>query len=127
MGWNIAEGGDKPPVQNNVIWINNGKNHKRIKASELETYPGWFEGRVNLFSEEEKQRISKRVSGKNNPFYGKKHTEDEKRRGGIKPIGFVSHNGRRVKFRGVEYPSLQQASIATKVSTYYIQKELGVQ
>ena len=78
IGWNIIPGGRSPPSLSDRVWINDGKNHKRIRGCDRENYPDWVDGRVNVFSEEEKTKRKKRMSGKGNPFYGHKHDKETK-------------------------------------------------
>ena len=123
IGWNIAPGGYGPPSTANKIWINNGKEHKRIKASELEKYKDWSKGRINVFSDEEKQRRKERYSGKGNPFYGKTHNEATIQKNSEAHMGCIPANACSIKFRGKEFPSIASASRHYNISKWYVRKE----
>lgn len=125
IGWNIAEGGNKPPSQKNKIWINDGKNHKRINLVDREKYTDWNDGRINVFSEDEKNRRKHMYLGNNNPFFGKKHSQKTKEKNSEWHLGRLPSNAKKTTFEGIEYESLADASRQTGISTYLIQKEVS--
>lgn len=68
-------------------------------------------------SEETKQLMSKKSKGKNNAFFGKKHTGDLSRFGHEK-------NCRKVKIDGIIYDSCKAAAIALKLCPSSITKRI---
>ena len=68
-------------------------------------------------SEETKRRMSQNSTGKNNPFFGKKHQGDPKRFGHQK-------NCRAIEIDGVRYDSCLQAAKALNLSPASITKRL---
>ena len=124
IGWNIAPGGLLPPSCKTKVWINNGSKETRVERSDLDKYEGWKRGRLYTHSEEEKKCRSKRYSGKDNPFYGKKHDPETIEKLSQSCLGRVPWNARPVKFRGIQYDSISDASRKTGAKMHVIQKEV---
>ena len=77
-------------------WITDGVNEKLLKRNDAQVYltNGWSYGRLSptpesiakmvknrtspVFSEETRRKLSKANSGKNNPFYGKTHSKEQR-------------------------------------------------
>lgn len=96
IGWNIAAGGEFPPIQTNP----KSEEHKRkIRLSS--------KGKHNHY-------------GEKNPFWGKHHTGDMKRFGN--GTGKIPSNAISVLYEGKQYKSLDEASRQTGDSVYYIKK-----
>lgn len=86
------------------------KSKKRMSASHNGQIP-WIKDRKGVWkhTEEHKKKMSKRMSGKNNPFYGKTHTEESKKK--IK----LFYKGMTSPRKGVKLPEEQIEKIASKL------------
>ncbi len=86
MGWNIAEGGAKPPIQIGNQW-NKGRRHsKEFKMKMSIIHKGKIlseehkekigRSHIGIFPNEEiRKKLSIAKKGKNHPFYGNKRPE----------------------------------------------------
>jgi group I intron endonuclease len=125
IGWNINRGGEKPPSCKTKVWINNGSKETRVEYSDLDKYEGWKRGRLYTHSEQEKKRRSIKYSGKGNPFYGKKHDPETIERFSQSLMGRSSWTAKPIKFRGIQYDSISDASRKTGITKWFIQKEVS--
>ena len=59
------------------IWINKDRINTKINKNQLKNYikRGWSKGRINFIIKNKKD-----LSGSNNPFYGKHHSEESKKK-----------------------------------------------
>lgn len=66
----------------NLIWINNSTINKRIQTEHVDEFlnEGWVKGRLKYFTPELREKFSKMLSGENNPFYGKTHSNETKKK-----------------------------------------------
>lgn len=100
IGWNIAEGGSKPP--NCKGRVSPFKNHKHTEEEKQKRRDRWLKDNPNYWPSVKAKQI-----GNSNGF--KK--------------GDIPHNATKVKYKGRLYCSLAVASRKTGVSIYYIRRE----
>jgi group I intron endonuclease len=106
-GYNMTEGGSGVlGIVKNTIWINNGKDQKRVKI-ETEIPNGWYRGRLKFsrnkaMTQESRLKISQKNKGKlaegSNP------------------------SAKRIVYKGETFDCIKSAAIIHNTSVYFIKK-----
>jgi hypothetical protein len=110
-GYNMTEGGEGCfGATTNKIWINDGRNHKRLEKSVL-IPEGWTKGRLKIkrkigMSDESKQKIGQKNKGK--------------------LINGKNSAAKPVTYNDKEYYSLRHAAESNNTTSYFIKKQLGL-
>ena len=110
------------PNPNDYPQINHkDENPKNNKVNNLE----WCTAKYNSNYGTHKDKIKKRMI-ENNPFKGKKHTQESKQKMRNAKLGKPSKRKRKIKINGTEYESITEAMNKLKVGTkkiYQLLKE----
>lgn len=101
--------------------ISRGTLSDLFKKYNFSTPKGYFSRRP--WTDEEKQRVSDRVSGENNPFFGKKHTNETKQRMSDNHADFSGENNPYKKVLEQNPEKLQQLKDRVKNQWYNLDEE----
>ncbi len=110
------------PNPHNYPQINHkDENTKNNTVDNLE----WCSAKYNCNYGSHKLKLSKRMSGKNNHFYGKHHSKEALEKMRLAKLGKESKRKRVIMIDGIKYNSITDAMRLLKISTRKLYKILG--